>query len=254
MDKYQRVMNLTDRQFWLEYWENKKNLIVEVNSRILFADVFEALLQKYPIKNALEIGGFPGQFSVYLNKYLQVKSIVLDYVIHKGILSEIAKLNEIESLSFIEGDVFTLQVDQQFDLVFSNGLIEHFEKTEEILQAHIKFIASNGVLFVSLPNFRGINGWFQRNFDKENYSKHYIQSMDLDYLSVLCKNLNLKNVEVQYYGTFMIWLENYETQNLLSKTFFLLVKYFFKIALKIIPLKGRFFSPFIVLTAQKWKS
>jgi 2-polyprenyl-3-methyl-5-hydroxy-6-metoxy-1,4-benzoquinol methylase len=62
---------------------------------------------------------------------------------------------------------------------FPFGLIEHFNDTKFIIGEHLKFLKPGGTLFITLPNFKSVNGWVQRSFDKENYDKHNINSMDL---------------------------------------------------------------------------
>ncbi len=247
------MIELTDRKFWLDYWEKKENLIIEVKDQLPFKDIFENINIKKKVESAIEIGGFPGHFSVYLKKKYGYNISLLDYVIHRGIISKLLIKNGIqeEDLEIIEGNIFEIKSDKKFDLVFSNGLIEHFDDTEVIINKHIDFLSENGKLFISLPNFRGFNGWIQRNFDPENYSKHNISSMDLEKLKEICNKNNLKNIEVKYDGIFMMWLENIHTKpfgfSIIFKTIWLILKVFFKI----FKFNSKSFSPYIIVLADK---
>jgi SAM-dependent methyltransferase len=142
-------------------------------------------------------------------------------------------------------------LNNSFDLAISNGLIEHFEDTKDIIARHIDFLKPDGILFISLPNFKGLNGWFQKTFDPENYNKHYIPCMDIAFLQNTCKELNLENIDVKYTGGFMIWLENESTQPIWVKLFKKACWLPFKLFFKLVPIETKFFSPYILITAQK---
>lgn len=246
-------MELTDRQFWLDYWERKENLIITVNDKLPLIDVFKKIHSKRKIENSIEIGGFPGHYSVLLKKEFGYKTSLLDYVIHDGIIKKLLEYNHLKEtdIDIIEGNVFDLQLNQKFDLVFSNGLIEHFDDTELIIKKHIDLLAESGTLFISLPNFTGFNGWLQRNFDKENYAIHNISSMDIKRLTEISQKLNLKNIEVKYNGVFMIWLENLKSKSLPFRILFKITWFIFKVFFKIIPIETKSFSPYIVILAEK---
>ena len=106
-------------------------------------------------------------------------------------------------------------------------------------------------MFITLPNFTGVNGWVQRKFDKDNYDKHNISSMNPDLLADSCRALGLKEVESYYHGRFTVWLENKAEQGSLTKTLVKAIWWAGKIATKIIPVESKALSPYIVLKAVK---
>jgi hypothetical protein len=75
--------------------------------------------------------------------------------------------------------------------------------------------------------------------------------MDITFLQKICNELNLEKVDIKYTGGFMIWLENESTQpiwvKLFKKACWLPIKLFFKL----VPIETKFFSPYILITAQK---
>lgn len=153
-------------------------------------------------------------------------------------------------INIIEADLFTYQPEKLYDLVLSFGLIEHFNDTKAIIETHLQFLKPGGVLFVTLPNFKGVNGWIQRNFDRDNYDKHNITSMDLKLLSDYCRELGLTEVESYYHGKFTVWLENKSQQGGLVKAFVKTVWLLVKLA-KIFPFDNKALSPYIVMKAVK---
>ena len=244
---------LTSRQFWLDYWESKEGLVFEVPDNYPFVKLLAKITKQNNIKNLLEIGGFPGYFSVWAKRHLQIDATLLDFVVHSKILNDLEAANKIVigSTEVIEADLFNYQPQKKFDLVLSNGLIEHFNDTKGIIQKHVEQLNSGGVLLITLPNFKSLNGWFQKAFDFENYEKHNISCMDLDLLRNFCQELGLIQVETRYDGKFMLWFERENEKpflvRLLKKTLWLPLKVFFKI----IPFESKAFSPYIIITAKK---
>jgi SAM-dependent methyltransferase len=246
-------MNLTDRQFWLNYWENKEGLVFEVKENYVLSDVLKKIVDHHHPETAIELGGFPGYYAVYLQKHLGIKASLLDYVIHSEITNKLLSINHIKEndITLIETDLFTHQTPQQYDLVMSVGLIEHFEDTADIINLHLKYLKEGGSLFINIPNFRGVNGTIQRWFDIENYRKHHIACMDLAFLEKTCATLGLKQIEVKYYGGFMIWLENIKEKSRIFKILFKAFWLVFKVIFKIIPIETKTFSPYINIRAVK---
>ena len=244
---------LTDRAFWLSYWESKKDLVFEIPSRYPFLSDLDLLIRKRNIRTLLEIGGFPGYYSVWAQRQHDVSATLLDFIVHREILQKLEKANHVRegSVRTVEADIFTLQPDPRYDLVISNGLIEHFSDTADILGRHAQFIRPGGALFVALPNFRGLNGWLQRTFDPANYEKHNIGCMDPGYLRAACESIGLENAGARYAGYFMLWLENPEKQPFWVRAFVKLMWFPIKVFFKVFPFNTKAFSPYIVVTAVK---
>lgn len=244
---------LTDRKFWANYWESKHGLAFKVPANYTFHKVLKSVVKKHAVKTAIELGGFPGYYAIFLKKYLNVKASLFDYYVHPLILTDVLKINNLDEddVKVIEGDLFKYKPDKQYDLVLSAGLIEHFEDTKDIIARHLNFLKPGGILVITLPNFTGVNGWLQRKYDAENYSKHNINSMDPKLLAQYCAELGLKDVKSGYYGKFSVWLENEARQPVGVKTFFKLLWFTGKIATKLVPVESKKLSPYIVLTATK---
>ncbi len=244
---------LTDNNFWKNFWESKKNLIFKVNYNYTFAPLLRKIINDRKIKTVIELGGFPGYYSVFLKKFFSLNATLFDYFIHPQIIRELLVFNQlsITDIDIIEADLFNYQPLKKYDLVTSFGLVEHFLDTKDIIAKHLEFLNNEGTIFVTLPNFKGLNGWVQKSFDKDNYDKHFINCMDLDFLSATAKELSLKNVQTFYYGGFSTWLEN---KNEKPKSIKILVKTIWicgKVLSKLLRFENKFLSPYIVLVASK---
>lgn len=244
---------LTDRQFWADFWESKKGLIFEIDKDYVFGKRLLELTRDRKYTSAVELGGFPGYYSVFLKKHGKLDEVALfDYFIHQPIIDKLAEKNGVQSgdIRIIENDLFNYIPERKYDLVLSFGLIEHFENTRDIISRHLNFLNPGGTVFITLPNFRGINGWVQRNFDPENYEKHNIGSMNLKLLHGIASELGLKDVKTSYHGGFSIWLENKEKQPGFVKGFVKGLWFAGKVWSKMCPFESRVLSPYIVLEGR----
>ena len=244
---------LTDRNFWVKYWESKTDLSVPIPSNYLFHRQLADIVKTQNTKTAIELGGFPGYYAVFLKKYLKLDVTLLDYFVHLPITQQLLQTNGLAAndIKIIETDLFTYTTPTQYDLVLSCGLIEHFNDTADIIQRHIAFLKPGGTLFITLPNFKAVNGWFQRKFDKENYDKHNINSMDIALLANICKDAGLQVVQSRYFGKFSVWLENEKQRaigvRLLKKSIWWIGKLF----TKMVPINVKALAPYIILEARK---
>ena len=243
---------LTDRAFWVNYWESKKGLAVQLPSNYLFHRQLADIIEKNKVKTAIELGGFPGYYAVFLRKYFKLDVTLLDYFVHPPVVKELLQKNDLteKDIHIIETDLFNYEPEQQYDLVLSCGLIEHFNDTADIINRHIAFVKPGGTLFITLPNFKAVNGWFQKNFDKENYDKHNISCMDPALLASICRDAGLEVIQSCYFGKFSIWLENEKKKSLavrlLKKSLWLSGKLFSKV----FPFESKSLSPYIILMAK----
>lgn len=244
---------LTDRQFWTNYWESKPDLAIQIDGNYLFHQQLEKIVKTNNVQTAIELGGFPGYYSIFLHKYLGVKTTLFDYFIHPDILKKVLNKNGLDesAIPVIENDVFQYQPEQQYDLVLSCGLIEHFKDTKDIIERHLEFLKPGGTLFITLPNFRSVNGWVQKTFDRDNYDKHYIECMDTKYLESILEELGMKSIKSSYFGRYSVWLENKDQKSGLTKAFIKSIWFIGKVVTKLLPFESKLLSPYIVLEAKK---
>lgn len=245
--------DLTDKKFWANYWESKQNVAFEVPEKYTFHRLFKEVIGRENSRSAIELGGFPGYYAIFLKKYFGLQTTLFDFFIHQPILNSVLAANQLSQndIGIIEGDLFQYQPQQQYDLVLSCGLIEHFNDTKDIISRHLPFLRPGGTLFITLPNFTGVNGWVQRRFDPDNYSKHNISSMDPQLLARISNELGLKEVRSFYYDKFSIWLENRAQQSTGVEALIKILWLSGKLATKLVPVETKQLSPYIVLIAKK---
>jgi SAM-dependent methyltransferase len=244
---------LTDRKFWVDYWESKEGLSTIIPSNYLFSNQLAKIIKDRGVETAIELGGFPGYYAVFLRKYFKLNVTLLDYFVHEPVTNDLLIANGLkpEDINIVETDLFNYTPKQQFDLVLSCGLIEHFNDTADIINRHIAFVKPGGTLFITLPNFKAVNGWFQKNYDKENYDKHNINCMDPDYLSAICKTAGLEVIQSRYFGRFSVWLENEKQKAVGTRLLKTSIWVAGKLLTKLMPFDSKQLSPYIILEARK---
>ncbi len=244
---------LTDRNFWVKYWESKTDLLVVIPENYLFHRELAGIVTKNGVKTAIELGGFPGYYAIFLKKYLKIEVTLLDYFVHPPLTQKLLETNGLanDAIEIIETDLFTYTTPEQYDLVLSCGLIEHFNDTADIINKHIAFVKPGGTLFITLPNFKALNGWFQKSFDKDNYDKHNIDCMDPVMLANICSAAGLEVIESRYFGKFSLWLENEKEKSLAVQLFKKAMWLTGKVFTKIFSFDSKLLSPYIILQAKK---
>ncbi|MCX6352036.1 MAG: methyltransferase domain-containing protein, partial [Bacteroidetes bacterium] len=156
------MANLTDRNFWANYWKN--HAYQKVGNEVFYSPLIRT--QNGESKKFIELGGFPGYGCVYFKKELGYEVSIFDFYIDKTIVNKVEEVNglPIGTIECIEGDLFAYTAKSEYDFVISLGLIEHFDDTKDIIARHLSFMKEDGELLIMLPNFRGLNGWVQRTF------------------------------------------------------------------------------------------
>lgn len=248
---------LTDYAFWEAYWSSKKNLVFKVSDQFPFLKEIQDLIQAHGLTSSLEVGGFPGYYTAYLSAaHPTMTCALLDFFILPSISKELFEQNGCpDNIQLIQKDLFDEKtpLPQKADLVFSNGLIEHFKDSKSILEKHMQLSNDGGFLFITLPNFKSLNGWFQKTFDLANYQKHNIECMDLNHLRACCEQLGLESIQVRYHGGFGLWLEDADQKPMWVRALRFFCWFPFKVFFKLFPINSSYFAPNILLIAQKKK-
>jgi 2-polyprenyl-6-hydroxyphenyl methylase/3-demethylubiquinone-9 3-methyltransferase len=78
----------------------------------------------------------------------------------------------------LEADVFELarRSEERFDLVYSLGVVEHFDDPAEILAAHAALCAPGGRVVVGVPNLEGVSGAIFRRASPTLLRSHRVLS------------------------------------------------------------------------------
>lgn len=234
--------------FWTRYWQHR-TLVKRIPSNYWFSEIFRKIYHSRQFMSSLEIGGFPGYYSIWLKKQLGTRSALVDKHISISAISSLCKKNglTINDISIFKSDIFKFNSSQRFDLVYSIGLIEHFDIPTKLLRQHWRLLTRNGVMMLAIPNFLGINGIFQLLFDPSNLQKHNLTLMQPEVFSKFVAKATGVKPEMLYYGGFNMWLEH---PNIVQKIIIfmsLLLGYLFRL----LKIDSKFTSPYLIAIAYK---
>ena len=228
------IEKLTEKDYWQGRWDKVKlPMTVEPDSKNkvtrAILEVFEEYIPKGDL-SSVEIGGAPGAFTAYLNKYHGHDISIIEYTdIGCSKTEEQFKILGIEGKVYHRDFLSDLSDIPKFDVVLSLGFIEHFTDLDDILGRHVKLLNKNGVLVVGLPNFKGINEKVLSRTAPEMLSRHNLEAMDVNNWRCLEKTHGLKTLFEGYIGGFdpraLKRCENRTFSNLSIRYFFKFVSF-----------------------------
>jgi SAM-dependent methyltransferase len=127
----------------------------------------------------LEIGFAPGKHLAYLAAKLRARVSGLDYS-EQGVAFAKRLFGQLR----IEGDLRCEDVfattfpNESFDLVYSVGVIEHFDDPADIVRRHVELVRPGGTALILIPNYAGIYGKLQRHVDPASLEIHNLEIMN----------------------------------------------------------------------------
>jgi SAM-dependent methyltransferase len=91
---------------------------------------------------------------------------------------------------------------ESFDLVYSSGLIEHFEDTRAVVNEHLRLLKLGGRLVLIVPNLLGLQGKVLQKLAPPLWRVHKVLG-PADLAGVL-ESLGLEEIRAGYLGSFFI--------------------------------------------------
>jgi len=188
---------------WSKHW--KKYNRIDYRGWIKFVCRAYRNLSRYiDIKNPkiIELGAGTGLNSILLAKILNAKKVVL--VDNNEEALKIIKTNfkkeKLDNIAeFVKADIFKLKLKEKFDIVHSEGLIEHFQGEErvKIFEKHVELCKKRGYIIIFVPymslkyrvirsTLEFLNQWIY--YDEVPYTKEELYRM--------LKSFNLKVVKM----------------------------------------------------------
>jgi 2-polyprenyl-3-methyl-5-hydroxy-6-metoxy-1,4-benzoquinol methylase len=196
------------RAYWDELWrtgtvlspENSAGIRNYVNRRL--ERYFHKVLSEARVKpgvRLLEVGCARSQWLPYFARTFDCAVSGLDYS-PAGCASAAAVLANANVKGDIRcGDLFANHPDWfgTFDVVFSNGLVEHFDDTAACLRAIRRFLRPEGLIITSIPNMVGMIGRLQKRVNRSVFDVHVPLSAQA--LRVAHDDAGFERCESQYF-------------------------------------------------------
>jgi 2-polyprenyl-3-methyl-5-hydroxy-6-metoxy-1,4-benzoquinol methylase len=202
-------MNLTDTEYWSNHWK-QGSLPKELNPKDRFHSYYcfhEFFIKYLPDdskgKKIIEIGCGDSIVLPYFKKQYNLDIYGIDY-------SDIAckRSEQILLESGVTGrismrDLFDPFEDlmNNFDYVYSNGVIEHFDDNTIALKYMMKFLNKDGQLITGIPNMTGLNFKLLKFLNRKVYDMHNVFS--LEEFKDIHNKLGLKMIAVEVFPVSM---------------------------------------------------
>lgn len=159
------IQALVEKENWNRYFEESlmgqgqehKNplwwSIVDRDAAQLVVRIFQN--KKSPI-SVLEAGSGSGGTSFYLSDFIEIDPLYLVDISSQALAfaQTLEKKSMEGKVRYIEQNIFELELDRQFDLVWNVGLIEHYleNEIEHIIRNMFKATMKEGSMIIGMPN------------------------------------------------------------------------------------------------------
>ena len=250
---------LTEEKNWDKVWEEYSlPQVVKTKSNPYYVEILDIFFHKYLPKDEsfefLELGCAPGRWLHYFNKEFGYKVSGLD---NSPVGFEMTKKNlEILGVraNLYFGDVLNYKFNKKFNVVFSFGLVEHFDPPLEIIRRHLDLTKPKGYTIIGVPNFRSSFYRFpQYLINRQLLNQHILLSLKdfRIFLDELREDFEV--VFLGYTGVLNFYLFGVSKKRRFLQKFIYYCQIIFDKILKIFSIKKEsfLFSPYIFLIIKK---
>ena len=198
----------TELAHWESSWAARPRMNfpsgVDVGSRNVLS-----LLRRYlrPGMRYVEIGCAPGKILSWVAREIQAQVCGIDYS-PTGVDTARWLCNGLGVQADIrcEDAMHTSFEEGAFDLVFSCGLIEHFDDPVPMVAAHVGMLAPGGIAVIAVPNYSGIYLKLQSWCDPGNLAIHNLDIMNEVTMTELAPKSSELVCRAFRFGSFSPWL------------------------------------------------
>jgi SAM-dependent methyltransferase len=199
--------DLTTRAHWEETWAMPPRWRLPSSLSIATRNM-QRLLRPHVQRGmrVAELGCAPGKILAWVAAALGADTSGLDYS-ERGIAWSRTLFEKLGIPADLRcEDVFrTTLPSGSYDLVYSAGLIEHFDDPRAIVRAHVALAKPGGKVIVAIPDYGGIYGRVQRWLDPANLAIHNLGIMSPDSLRRLAPEELTSTVRVYRAGRVSPW-------------------------------------------------
>jgi len=165
--------------------------------------IFTDILPRDSAMRFCEIGCGSGRWLVYFNLKYDYKVFGVDYSpVGCDLAREVCKHAGV-SADIRCDDVFSLMKEAQYlakyDVVFSDGFVEHFREPHEVIFHLSRLVKPGGKFITMLPNLNGIQGLLIKTVAPDVLSRHKI--ITLTELKQFYERASMDNVKIYTVGS-----------------------------------------------------
>lgn len=221
---------LTTQTYWESYYSkslvNKSGIESVVSEYEEYWDFLIEINNEEPPKTILEIGGYPGRYLAFLAKKYNLVPTSIDFNSDRSKIDDVMQTFEIKDYTIIHADIFTHQPTEKYDLVLSNGFIEHFDNFDVVLDKHCQYLKEGGTMLIMIPNMRYYIKYYKWLVDKKNLKIHNLKTMDFNVFKNFATRNELTLQKLTYFGGFPYTY--HDGVNFFQKIIYKIHRYIFK--------------------------
>jgi 2-polyprenyl-3-methyl-5-hydroxy-6-metoxy-1,4-benzoquinol methylase len=194
----------------------------------------------------LEIGCAPGKYLLWCTKVAGAKASGVEYAPKSFEATKRLFEKSGDAIDLRLEDIFETTFRSNFNVVYSLGLIEHFEgeQLKQLVHKHVELLKPGGVAVIVIPNFRGWYGAILSRFNKPIYDAHNINLMTIDELLKVAPSGDLYSANAFSYGRITPWILSFGMpRNIFAK----LAMYAINVAGLLQPFQINVLCPWLVL-------
>lgn len=256
---------LSEKTYWDSVLEKANLPRLNTNKNFNFKitmNFLDNILNQYKGKSLIEIGcGSSGWLPYFANTYnFQISG--LDYSeVGCKLAIENLKMQNIHYEDIFCKDLFEFGCTngKKFDVVFSYGVIEHFNDPKKLIQIFYNMLNPGGIIISLVPNLVGLNGILTKYSMKSIYDMHI--TITKDQLIKYHQLDGLLNIKTNYVGPMCLsvlpldkskhWLIN--RANIFFNIFYRIASKSIRIFYSLNPqnVSSRFFSPYVIGVYKK---
>lgn len=215
----------------------------------------QRLLRRYvkPDARVLEIGCAPGKVLAWVAAGLEARVSGLDYSA-RGIQQTKRLLDALEIQADLRSEDLrkTTFAPASFDVVYSLGVIEHFDDPRAIIRDHLALVRPGGVALMTVPRYRGLYGSLQRYFNAGSLALHNLEIMTPATLAAVAPDDGSVRVRTYTFGRLSPWILS--TEKRWPRPVALAVSHGFNLLALAQPVDLAPLSPMVVLEVTKLKA
>lgn len=194
-------MKYMNKEDWAEIWDDKLFLLLDLILRPFFWKNYLKFFKKLKLSSKssiIELGCGTGKNSLKMSKIYGSKISLID---NCNLILRRAKKNFEKNnvkANFILKNVFKINTKKRYDLVLSDGLIEHFtgSKRKKLFKIHKSLMKDGGYLLFFVPLSSSLY-WFSRKFlEKLGLWKWDEVPLFKEEILEFCHENNLKPIKI----------------------------------------------------------
>ncbi|MDZ7859641.1 MAG: class I SAM-dependent methyltransferase [Candidatus Krumholzibacteriota bacterium] len=141
--------HISEKRHWNSFWEQSPDVNQVYDNEERVSRHFTEIVPPEGLR-ILEVGAGSGRDGILFSR-MGARVVSLDY--SKSALGLVkSQLSSGDSVDLCCGDAFSLPFkDETFDLVFHQGLLEHFRNPDDMIKEHKRVIKKGGYLLVDVP-------------------------------------------------------------------------------------------------------